>query len=336
MSRFAWAVACLALVSSTLFAQSSERNLRLGLLVAGTMEQRGDLDRALVDGLRALGYVEGRNLHIERRYGDSMSSMHTSHGAMADDQLSVIAREFAAMNLDAIVTSCAPTTRAAKRATSSTPIIMAAVSDPVGQGLITSLSRPGGNVTGLSSQADELLAKRLELVADIMPAESRVAVLANSQNPVHPPMWQKLKDVASRYHLALQLTETDGEVGLASAFGKIAASGAKVLFVLPDDPTLFNVRHEIVAFAARHRVADFYWASEFVQAGGLLSYGASLRDSYVAAAEYVDKVAKGANPATLAVAQPTRFELVINRTTARTLGLTIPVQVTVRADRVIE
>lgn len=336
MSRFGWAVACLALVSSTLFAQGSGRNLRLGLLVAGTMEQRGDLDRALVDGLRALGYVEGKNLHIERRYDDGMSSMHASHGAMVEDRLSVVARELAAMNLDAIVTSCAPTTHAAKQATSSTPIIMAAVSDPVGQGLITSLSRPGGNVTGVSSQADELLAKRLELVADIMPAKSRIAVLANSHNPVHPPMWQKLKKVASRYNLVLQLAETDGELGLASALGEIAASRAKALFVLPDDPALFNVRHEIVAFAARHRVAGFYWASEFVEAGGLLSYGASLRDSYVAAAEYVDKVVKGADPATLAVAQPTRFELIINRAAARTLGLSIPPQVSVRADRLIE
>ena len=336
MSRFGWAVACLALVSSPLLAQNSERTVRLGLLVAGTMEQRGDLDRALVEGLRALGYVEGKNLHIERRYDDGMGRMHASHGPMADDQLSVVARRLAAMNLDAIVTSCAPTTHAAKQATSSTPIIMAAVSDPVGQGLITSLGRPGGNVTGVASQADELLAKRLELVAEIMPARSRIAVLANSQNPVHPPMWRKLKSVASKYNLVLQLAQTDGEAGLASAFAKIAASRAKGLFVLPDDPTLFNVRHEIVAFAARHRIADFYWTSEFVQAGGLLGYGASLRESYVAAAQYVDKVVKGASPATLAVAQPTRFELVINRATARTLGLAIPPQVSVRADRIIE
>ena len=330
MSQFGWAVACLMMVSSTIFAQSAQRTVRLGLLVAGTMEQRGDLDRALVDGLRALGYVEGKNLQIERRYGDSMSSMH------ADDHLSVVARELATMNLDAIVTSCAPTTHAAKQATSSTPIIMAAVSDPVGQGLITSLSRPGRNVTGLSSQADDLLAKRLELIADIMPAKSLIAVLANSQNPVHPPMWQKLRSAASRYNVVLQLTETDGEAGLESAFRKIAASGAKALFVLPDDTALFNVRQEIVALADRRRVAGFYWASEFVQAGGLLSYGASLRDSYVAAAEYVDKVVRGASPATLAVAQPTHFELVINRATARALGLAIPPQVAARADRTVE
>jgi putative ABC transport system substrate-binding protein len=323
------------LISSAVFAQPVVK-ARLGLLVAGTMEQRGDLDRALVEGLRALGYVEGKNLYIERRYGDSMNGMHASHGGMADDQLSVIARELAAMKLDAIVTSCAPTTHAAKQATSSTPIIMAAVSDPVGQGLIASLSRPGRNVTGLSSQADDLLAKRLEIMADVLPAKSLIAVLANSQNPVHPPMWQKLRSSASRYKVVLQLIETDGEAGIATAFSKVVASGAKGLFVLPDDPGLFNVRHEIVALAAQHRIAGFYWASEFVQAGGLLSYGASLREAYVAAADYIDKVLKGANPATLAVAQPTRFELVINRRAARALDLAIPPPVAVRADRIIE
>lgn len=331
MARLRCAVLGLALVSSALCAQSPERHVRLGLLVTGTMEQRGDLDRAFVDGLRKLGYVEGKNLRIERRYGDGMSMMEHSQ-----EDLSAVARELAAMKLDAIVTSCAPSTLAAKNATSSTPIVMAAVSDPVGQGLVASLARPGRNITGVSSQADDLLPKRLELLAELMPAKSVVAVLANSQNPVHAPMWQKLRTVAPRYNLTLQLTETDGESGLASAFHKIASSKARALYVLPDDPALFNVRREIVALAAKHRIAGFYWASEFVEAGGLLSYGASQRDSYVAAAAYVDRVVRGANPATLAVAQPTRFELVINLATARTLGLAIPSQLLLRADRVME
>lgn len=320
------------------FAQSRDRAIRLGILVSGTLEQRGGLDQALMEGLRSLGYVEGKNLLVERRYGHGMPGMMDEGmpGHATGHDLSRFARELAEMKVDVIVTSCAPSTHAAKAATSSIPIVMASVSDPVSQGLIASLAKPGRNVTGLSSQADELLPKRLELVAAILPAKTSVAVLANSRNPVHPPMWQMLKGVEEKLNLRLTLIQADDEAGLPTALHAIAAMRAQALFVLPDDTMAFNMRVRIVAFAADHRIPDFYWTSEFVEAGGLLSYGASLRNSYAAAASYVDKVARGANPAVLPVGQPTRFELIVNRATAKRLGLAIPQSILQRADRVIE
>jgi putative ABC transport system substrate-binding protein len=294
----------------------------------------------LIEGLRVRGYVEGKNLVIERRYSHEMSSHGMSDDRMGDHgvtgQLPRFARELADMKLDAIVTTCAPSTHALKNATSSTPIIMASVSDPVGQGLVTSLAKPGRNITGLSSQADELLPKRLQLLASLLPPDTLVAVLANSRNAVHPPMWQKLKGAARKLNLRLVLVKTDDGAGLSAAFDAAIRARAKALFVLPDDPMAFNVRDRIVAFAAKHRMPDMYWASEFVEAGGLLSYGANLRDSYLAATAYIDKVVNGTRPATLPVAQPTRFELVVNQKTAKSLGLAIPQSVLLRADRVIE
>jgi putative ABC transport system substrate-binding protein len=317
----------------SVFAQSPNKLIRLGILVAGTIEQRGGLDRALVEGLRARGYVEGKNLVIERRYGHEMSNHGVTDHRMGDysmtGQLPKLARELADMKLDAIVTTCAP-------ATSSTPIIMASVSDPVGQGLVASLAKPERNITGLSSQADELLPKRLELLAGLLSPNTLVAVLANSRNAVHPPMWQKLKGTARKLKLRLMLVKTDDEAGLSAAFDAAIRARAEALFVLPDDPMVFNFRDRIVAFAAKHRMPGIYWASEFVEAGGLLSYGANLRDSYLGASVYIDKVAKGAKPATLPVAQPTRFELVVNQKTAKALGITIPQSILIRANEVIQ
>ncbi len=153
---------------------------------------------------------------------------------------------------------------------------------------------------------------------------------------MHPPMWQKLKGTAQELKLRLMLISTDDGAGLSAAFDAAVRARAKALFVLPDDPMVFNVRDRIVAFAAKHRMPDIYWASEFVEAGGLLSYGANLRDSYIEATVYIDKVLKGEKPATLPVAQPTRFELAVNQKTAKSLGLTIPPSILLRANRVIE
>ena len=316
-------------------AQSQDRMIRLGILVAGTREQRGALDEALIDGLRAHGYVEGKNLIIERRYGHGMAAQGMADHGMTQ-QLPMFARELADMKLDAIVTSCAPSTHAAKNATSTMPIIMASVSDPVGQGLITSLAKPGRNVTGLSSQADELLPKRLEQLASILPPRTLIAVLANLRNPVHSPMWQKLRNAASKLNLRLLQVKSDDDDGLPDAFDAVVRAHARALFALPDDPMLFNVRGRIVAFTSGHRLPDSYWASEFVEAGGLLSYGANLRNSYIDATSYIDKVVKGTKPNALPVSQPTRFELVVNQKTARNLGLTIPPSILLQADRVIE
>lgn len=303
------------------FAQSSEKMLRVGILSSGTRDLRAPLDQALVDGLRSHGYVEGKNLVIERRYGASRITENAS--------------ELAGMNLDAILTTCTPSTRVMKDASTSTPIVMAAVSDPVQQGIIASLAKPGKNVTGTSSQAEDLLAKRMELVAALLPKATTVAVLANARNPVHALGWQKLEGAARQMNIKLVKLEISAPGDLPEAMDAAVRAQASALFVLPDDPLMMNIRPQLVESAARLRMPDFHWAREFAESGGLMSYGENLRASYSAAATYMDKLKHGANPATLPVQQPTRFELVINLRTAKALGIAVPQSLLLRADLVI-
>ncbi len=303
-------------------AQERKNTLHVGILSSGSLELRAPLDAALVEGLRARGYVEGKNLVIERRYGVS--------------RINENANELAGMKLDAILTTCTPSTRVMKEATASTPIVMAAVSDPVQQGIIASLSRPGHNVTGTSSQAEELLAKRLELLADVLPKATRVAVLANARNPVHALSWQRLERAAAARNLQLIKVEISAPDDLPAAMEKAAQAKAEALLVLPDDPLMINVRAQIVRLAEKHRIPDMHWAREFVEAGGLVSYGENLRSSYTAAAGYMAKIKNGAIPADMPVEQPTRFELVVNMKTARALGIAVPQSLLLRADELIQ
>jgi putative ABC transport system substrate-binding protein len=314
-----------ALISVT-SARAADKSLHIGILSSGSLETRGALEQELLQGLRERGYVEGRNLLIERRYASGKNWTPIPEGA----------RELAGMKLDAIVTTCSPSTRAAKQATSFTPIVMAAVSDPVGQKLIASLAKPGENVTGLSSQAEDLLAKRLELLAKMNSKITAVAVMMNANNAVHALGWQKLEVAAPLLKLNLVKIEVSGPDDIVAGVNTAVSSRAGALFVMPDDPMFFNYRARIVELAARHRLPDFYWASEFADAGGLMSYGENLRSSYRSAAAYIDKIATGSKPATLPVAQPTRFEMVVNQKRAKALGITIPQSALVLADRVIE
>lgn len=302
-------------------AQSGDKTLRVGILSSGSLELRQSLDQALVQSLREQGYIEGQNLIIERRYGSS--------------RIKDNAVDLAGMKLDAIFTTCTPSTRTMKESTTTTPIVMTAVSDPVRQGIIDSLARPGQNVTGTSSQAEDLLAKRLELVAKLVPRSTTVAVLANQRNPVHLLGWQRLVTAARETNLVLLQVELSAPDELARAIDTAVHARAGALFVMPDDPMMLNLRPQIVELAAKYRIPDFYWASEFAESGGLMSYGENLRNSYRAAAAYVDKIKKGANPGSLPVQQPTRFELVINMKRAQALGIDVPQSVLIRADEVI-
>lgn len=304
------------------FAQTADKTLHIGILSSGNLGNRGPLDQALVQGLRDQGYVEGKNLIIERRYGSS--------------KLKDNANELARMKLDAILTTCTPSTRLMKETTASTPIVMAAVSDPVRQNIIVSLAKPGQNVTGTSSQAEDLLPKRLELLATLLPKATTIAVLANANNPVHALGWQRLESAAEPMNIKLVKLELSKPDELPGAIDAAVRAQAGALFVLPDDPLMLNVRAQLVELAAKNRLPDFYWAREFVESGGLMSYGENLRGSYRNAAAYMDKIKRGANPATLPVEQPTRFELVLNMKTAKALGLTVPQAVLLRADEVIQ
>ena len=323
----------LALATTTLIyamplvsaALAADKVIHVGILSSGDLENRGDLEKALIHGLREQGYVEGRNLVIERRYS-----------ASRPEQIPQFARELAGMKLDAIITTCSPSTRAAKQATTSTPIVMAAVSDPVGQGFIASFARPGQNVTGRASQAEELLAKRLELLSAFLSKTTTIAVLVNANNPVHALGWPRLESAALQLNLKLMRVDVRGAAGIVAGMESAAGAHAGAVFLMPDDPLFYNLRARIVELAAKHRMADFYWASDFVEAGGLMSYGENLRDSFRGAATYIDKVVQGADPANLPVSQPTRFELTVNLKTAKALGITSLASILLRADKVIQ
>ncbi len=329
MKRIAVIATCALLLAAPPagLAQSPERTAHIGILVGGSLAQRGHLEQALLQGLRAQGYVEGKNLVLERRYADGRV-----------ERMPEFAREFAAMKLDAVVTTCTPTTRTAQQALGSTPIVMAAVADPVGQHLIASLARPGANITGLSSQAEDIMPKMLELFASVLPRPTTVAVLTDAISEVHPRMWQALVPVAQALNIKLLRMDVGRpiDVALPAAFDTALREKADAIFVLPDEPQFLTRRVEIVALAAKHRLPDFYGAREAVDEGGLMSYGENLKTAYYNAASYIRKVAHGANPGDIPVGQPTRFELVINMKTARALGLTVPQSLLLRADEVIQ
>jgi ABC-type uncharacterized transport system substrate-binding protein len=314
----------MALTTIDVMAQASGDTLHLGILSSGSpTTNRATLEAALVEGLREQGYVEGRNLTIERRYG-------TPKDAAAN------AQDLAGMKLDGVVTTCSGTTEVMKDASSSVPIVMAAVSDPVAQGIISSLARPGKNVTGTSSQSEDLLAKRLEILATVLPKNTVIAVLSNSTNPVHTRHRKAIDDAARHMNVPVIHVQIGEPAQLQAALESGARARAGGLLVLPDDPMMFNLQAQIVAIAAAYRWPDNYWAREYVQLGGLMSYGENLDRSYVAVAKYVDRIKKGANPATLPVEQPTRFELVLNAKRAKELGIVIPQSLLLRADEVLQ
>lgn len=317
-------------VPAVALAQSAPRPIRIGILFGDAPLPHEEV--ALREGLREIGYVEGRNVVIERRYAEGRVQLVPGY-----------AREMASMNLDAVISTCTPTTRMALQALGSTPgstpIVMAAVADPVGQKLIASLAKPGANVTGLASQGEEIVPKMLELLAGALPKPVTLAVLVDSSSAVHPHMWQALGPVAQRLNIQLVKVEagrrpTDGT--LAAAFDAALGQRATGMLVLPDEPFFVARRGEIVALAARHRMPAVYGLREYVDEGGLMSYGESMSAAFRSVAGYIGKVAGGAKPGDLPVSQPTRFELVVNLKTAKTLGVAMPQSILLSANDVIQ
>ena len=279
---------------------------------------------ALREGLRQLGYAEGQNLVIEYRSADGR-----------DDRFPGLARELLALKVDVIVTRGTPAAKAVKNATSTVPVVMTASGDPVGVGLVTSLARPGGNITGLSAIVGELAPKRLELVREIVPALGRIAVLANTSNDAVRRDWARIETAARSLGVQSQLLDLRESDALVPTFDDASARRADALVVVIDAITQAN-QQRIVDLAMKHRLPAIYSSREFVDAGGLISYGVSYPDLYRRAATYVDKILKGTKPADLPVVQPTKFELVINLKTAKALGLTIPETLLATADEVIQ
>ena len=279
---------------------------------------------ALREGLRQLGYAEGQNLVIEYRSADGR-----------DDRFPGLARELLALKVDVIVTRGTPAAKAAKNVTSTVPVVMAASGDPLGTGLVTSLSRPGGNITGLSAIVGELSPKRLELIREIVPGLARIAVLANTSNDAVRRDWARIETAARSLGVQSQLLDLRESDALGPTFDDASARRADALVVVIDAITQAN-QQRIVDLAMKHRLPAIYSSREFVDAGGLISYGVSYPDLYRRAATYVDKILKGTKPADLPVVQPTKFELVINLKTAKALGIEVPPSLLALADGVIE
>jgi putative ABC transport system substrate-binding protein len=306
-------------------AQQPSRVPRIGLLAIRAFDS-ASLD-AFRQGLRERGYVEGQNLVIEYQAADGMI-----------ERLPQMATELVRLNLDLIVASNTPAARAAKEATTTVPIVVPVMGDPLGDGLVASLARPGGNITGMTFLGPELATKRLELLKQAVPAISRVAALwhpgAYGESTMRE-MMGKMEAAASALLVQLQLVEVRGAAEFDRAFLAMARERADALIVLPS-PMLFSERGHIVDLATRHRLPSIAMAREFADLGGLMAYGASIRDLWRRAAGYVDIILQGTKPADVPVQQPTKFELVINLKTAKALGLEIPPTLLVAADEVIE
>ena len=310
---------------SVSIAQPQNRPVRVGLIAFSRSELRTDLERSLIEGLRKRGYVEGYNLDFERRYADGNP-----------DRVREIAAELAGSKFDAIVTTCTPTTLVMKSATNSTPLVMASVSDPVGQKLIASYSRPGGNITGTASQFEELAPKMLELFHEAIPDVTSMAVILSPTNPVHKIFLKEINAAAASLKIELTAAPIARADELPSAMDNIHRSNIRAVIVLPDDSFLFDLRPGIVQQVSLSHLPSFFGLREAVEEGGLMSYGEDLRLSYSRVAYYVDRILNGQKPTDLPVEQPTKFELVVNRKTARALGIKLPASLIVQADEVIE
>jgi putative ABC transport system substrate-binding protein len=307
-------------------AQQAPNVARIGYL-AGTLATSPHLQEAFLQGLRDLGYVEGRNILIE--YRDAEGKL---------ERLPALAAELVALKVDVVVASGTPAALAAKQATRTVPIVFAGVADPVASGLVTTLARPGGNITGLSGQASELVGKCLELLKKAVPGVSRVAVLwqpGRLGGRTDTDMLKAAEVAARALGVRVQFVEARGPEDIDRAFSEMTRARAGALSVLPMGMFL-SERRRLVDLAAKNRLPALYPLREGVDAGGLMAYGPNFPDLYRRAATYVDKILKGAKPADLPVEQPTKFELIINLKAAKALGLTIPQSVLAQADQIIE
>jgi putative tryptophan/tyrosine transport system substrate-binding protein len=305
-------------------AQQPAKIPRIGFLGNSTATMEANLIGPLRDGLRELGYEEGRNVIIEFRWADGKY-----------DQFPALVAELLAAKVDVIITAGTPATLAIKKATSTVPLVFIAVGDPVGTGVVPNLGRPGGNITGLSSIAPDLEGKRLELLREVVPKLSHVAFFLNPANAFHTASMRQARVAAQSLGIKLQPMEVNKSEQLDGAFASIVKEKPDALLILADRVFLHN-RKRMMEFAIQQRLPSVNAYRELVEAGGLISYGPSYEDMHRRAAVYVDKILKGTKPADLPIEQPTKFTLLINLKTAKTLGLTVPPTLVARADELIE
>ena len=306
-------------------AQQPTKIPRIGYLSGASLSALLARIEAFRQGLRELGYVEGKNIVIERRSAQEKL-----------DRLPLLAAELVRLKVDVIVTAGPPATRAAKEATSTIPIVMAQDTDPVGSGFVASLARPGGNITGLATLAPELSGKQLELLRETIPKLSRVAVLGTSTRPGNAQSLKEIEIVAKAFGVQLQYLDVLSLKDIETAFRAARKGRAEAVLMLGAGGVATSHRTEIAELAIKSRLPAIYHRSEFVEDGGLMSYGASFTDMDRRAATYVDKILKGRTPADLPVEQPMKFEFIVNLKAAKQIGLIIPPNVLVRADKVIK
>jgi putative tryptophan/tyrosine transport system substrate-binding protein len=307
------------------FAQQPTKSARIGFLAPTSPQVLSTRLQAFRDGLRELGYVEGKNLQLEVRWGEGKL-----------ERLPTLADELVQAKVDVIVAATSPAVVAARQATQTVPIVMPVSSDPVRDGLVASLARPGGNITGFSMMAPELGQKQLQLLEELFPNVSRaVAVLWNPAYVGMRARFEQAQVAAPAVGLTVRSVEVRDTHELDVAFEAIIREHPDELLLLVD-PFTFSQRARIVEFAAEQRLPVIYESSDFVDVGGLMSYGPNINDMYRRSATFVDKILRGAKPAELPVEQPTKFELAVNLRAAKVLGIKFPESILLRADKVIE
>jgi len=317
--RLAGSVILLPMAAS---AETPAKAHRIGVLMSTTPVAASHIVAAFADGLRELGHVEGKNVVFEYRWAEGKP-----------ERFAEMAADLVRQKVDVIVASSQAPALAARRATQTIPIVMVNVTDPVEVGLVTSLARPGGNVTGLSQQlTPEIRAKQLQLLKEALPKVSRVGVL---RSPATTVGLREYEAAGPALELRVQFVEVRGADDLGRAFATMARDRVDALLV-PGDILLFTERQHVTALAREHRLPGIYSLREFTEAGGLMSYSVRISEQFRRAAVYVDKILRGASPATLPVEPPSQYELVINLKTAKALGLTIPQSLLIRADQLIE
>jgi putative tryptophan/tyrosine transport system substrate-binding protein len=304
-------------------AQRTKKVPRIGFLIASAPSAMAPRLDAFRQGLRELGYSEGKNILIEQRHANGKA-----------EHLPPLAAELARLKVDVIVTSGPTATRPAKAATSTIPIVMTFDDDPVGSGFVATLARPGGNITGLSTLAPEISGKRLELLKETMPKIARVAVIGTASRQGVAQAMKEMEQSAAAFRIKLDFLDVQKPTEIADTFRAAVKTHTDAVFVL-QSPIFNSHRAQIAELAANSRLPSMYPASQYVEDGGLMSYGVSIADLDKRAASFVDKILKGAHPADLPVEQPKKFELLVNLKAAKQIGLTIPPTVLARADRVI-
>jgi len=316
-------IVAVVVVGAIAEAQQPAKVRRIGYLSGFSLSSESARTEAFRQGLRELGYVEGKNILIEYRYADGKL-----------DRVPALAAELAHLNVNAIVTGGTGSTRSANEATNSIPIVMTQDPDPVGNGFVVNLARPGGNITGLSTLSPELNGKRLELLKEIIPKISRVAVLGTSTTPSNAQSLRETELAAGVLAVKVQYLDVRGPKDIETAFRAASKAGADAIMLL-GGPVLASQRAQFADLAIKSRLPAIYWRSDIVEGGGLMSYAVSFTDLDRRAATYVDKILKGAKPGDLPVEQPKKFELIINLKAAKQIGLTISPNVLARADKVI-